>query len=185
MPEKKPDYHGPKIIQRDPEGIVLRVLGMEGEVKYHTGEWETVEGANGVLCRTWMIAGTEDDVDGADIIIKAGGWTPIQLVQAAEIVVDAPETGEGWVVAMDAQGDEVYVNYFDGSEPFQMNWSEGMIICWIAKNEVSLTEFESPAFSEAMFVTVPENVDEFRGRDISKLLETVRFLRGEANPEQP
>lgn len=180
MQEKNPEFHGPKIIQRDPEGAVLSVLGMTGEIRYLTGGWESVEGAKGVLCRTWEIVGTEDNVDGADIIIEAGGWTPLQLVQAAEIVVDAPEIGEGWVVAMDKEGDEVFVNFFDESEPFQMNWTEGMIICWIAKSKVRLTEFESPAFNEEMFVTVPEDQNIFRGRDITKLLDTVKRLRGEA-----
>lgn len=141
-----------------------------------TSDWVKVEGAKGVACRTWKIEGVETNVDGADIIIEAGGYTPIQLVQAAEIVVDAPEAGEAWCVVMDTDG-QIYINYFDGSEKQQMEWGKGMIITWIAKTEVKLTEFESPSFNDDMFATVPEDKDEFQGRPMIEYLKIVKELR--------
>ncbi len=168
---ENPKY--PKIIDRtDTE---LRIDGLTGEVEY-TSNWDNVEGGKGVNCRTWRIKNGKADVDGADIIIEAGGYTPIQKVKSAEVVVDAPESGECWCVVMDTDG-EIYVNYFDDKEKFQMVWSEGMIVCWIAKTEVKLTEFESPSFNDNMFENLDEETLENGNDKMFRYLKMVKDLR--------
>lgn len=171
---ENPKY--PKIIVRT--DTKLRIDGLTGEVEY-TSNWDNVEGGKGVKCRTWRIKNGEANVDGADIIIEAGGYTPIQKVKSAEVVVDAPETGECWCVIMDTDG-EIYVNYFDDTEKGQMVYSEGMIVCWIGKTEVKLTEFESPSFNDGMFENLDEEILENGDDKMPEYLRTVRVLRLEA-----
>lgn len=172
---ENPKY--PKVIGRDNLDDSSLVIGeTRSEVEYTSG-WEKVEGGRGVKCRTWRIKDLEADVDGADIVMEAGGFTPVQLVQVAEVVVDAPEKGRAYCCVMDTDG-TIYVNYFDDEEKSQMVWSKGMIIFWIAETEVRLTEFESPSFSPEMFATVPEEVAEFQGLPMTEYLRVVKDLKG-------
>lgn len=165
----------PKIIDRpDSDNTDLSLGEMKGKVKY-TSDWENVDGGKGVSCRTWVIENVDSDVDGADILILEGGYTPIQLVKAANVVVDAPEEGKAFSVVMDRDS-TIYVNYFDGKEN-QMVWSEGMIITWIAETDVRLTEFESPSFSDDMFENIAEETPRVNDLPMDKYLQTVRELR--------
>lgn len=164
----------PKIITR-PGGEAISIGGMDSKVEY-TSDWEKVDGAVGVSCRTWKIKNVDTNVDGADIIIEAGGHTPIQFIQAAEVVVDAPEEGEAFCCVMDTDG-QIYVNHFDGTEKSQMVWSRGMIVCWVAQSKVRLTEFESPSFNEKMFINIPDDTIRFRGRPMSEYLKIVKNLK--------
>lgn len=172
---ENPKY--PKVISRgSPDDSSLMIGETGSEVEYTSG-WEGVEGGRGVKCRTWKIKNLEADVDGADIVIEAGGFTPVQLVKVAEVVVDAPEEGKAYCCVMDTDG-TIYVNYFDGEEKSQMVWSKGMVIFWIAETEVRLTEFESPSFNPEMFATVPEDATEYQGIPMTEYLEVVRDLKG-------
>lgn len=171
---ENPKY--PKIIERpDPDNTELLLGEMKGKIKY-TSDWESVEGGKGVSCRTWVIEGVDSDVDGADIEILEGGYTPIQLVKAANVVVDAPEEGKAFSVVMDTDS-KIYVNHFDGQEKNQMVWSEGMVITWIAETDVRLSEFESPSFSDGMFENITEDTSRVNNLPMDKYLQTVKELR--------
>lgn len=144
----------PKIINRGNDGD-LSIGGMKGKVEY-TSQWDPVEGGKGATCRTWKIQGVDADVDGADIKIEKSGNTPIQLVNAANVVVDAPEFGKGWCCIMAPDG-KMHTNYFDDSSKKQMVWDKGMLIVWVAKEPMGVTEFESPAFNEGMFINISDD----------------------------
>lgn len=170
----------PKIIHRTSEASSTLIIGgMEGKVKY-TSNWEKVDGGKGVSCRTWKIEDVDADFDGADIKILKGGHTPVQLVKAANVVVDAPETGKAFCAVMDTDS-KIYVNYFDGKNKEQMVWSEGMVISWIAETDVRLTEFESPSFSDEMFENISEDNHEVNGLPLEEYLQTVELLRKKVN----
>ena len=173
----------PKLIKRpNTSDTQLNIGEMRGEVEY-TSDWEVVEGGFGVSCRTWIIKGVIADVDGADIKIKPDiknkkpGYTPIQLVQSANVVVDAPESGKAYCVIRDTDG-IVYVNYFDQEPKEQMVLSKGMVICWIAETEVRLTEFESPMFNSEMFMNIPDDLDVVNNLPLTEYREIVNDLRG-------
>jgi hypothetical protein len=165
----------PKVINRDRQGTALEVFGVKGNVKY-TGEWQLVEGGKGVDCRTWEVEGINAKVDGADIRIKAGGYTPIQRVNSVDVVIDTPESGKALCVVMDTDG-QIYINHFDDEVKGQMEYTEGMYICWIAETEVELTEFESPSFSEEMFTNIDENTIEPGDIALQKYVALVQSLR--------
>lgn len=174
MVEKNQKF--PKLVRRDREGGTVAIGPMVGKVEF-SGEWSEVNGSKGVSCRTWTVKGVDMNlVDGADINIERGGHTPIQEVNVAELVVDIPERGRGYVCVMDTDG-QVYVNYFDGSEEFQMVWTKEMLICWVAETRMELTEFESPAFTDEMFTTVSDDVTQWKGRDIANYRNIVFKLR--------
>lgn len=164
----------PKIIKRENQKN-LELGSMRGKVVY-TSDWEDVVAGRGVKCRTWEIAGAGVDMDGADITIEAGGYTPIQYVSSAEVVVDSPESGEAYCLVMDPRG-QIYINVFDEQKGGQMVFTQGMIITWIAKTDVTLTEFESPKFSDQMFINIPEDTLGFNGTPLSQYMEIVKEFR--------
>ena len=169
----------PKIVTRgNPDKTEVSIGGLTGQVEYTSG-WGNVEGGKGVTCRTWKVAGSDDSnlADGADIKIEAGGYTPVQLVKSARVVVDAPESGDVYCIVMAPGNTEAKVIPFDSSNKSQMVWEQGTIICWIAKKETRLTEFESPSFNAEMFTNIPDGQIEFEERDLSKLCEKVYGLR--------
>lgn len=155
----------------------LTVYGVNGTIQLTSG-WEIVAEGKGVKYQSWKINGLSPstEVDGADIIIEAGGYTPIQLVKTAEIVIDAPENSRCFSVVMDTDG-QIYVNGPDELKDRQIVYSQGMIITLIAETETRVTEFESPAFNPDMFETVPEDNDQFQGRSMTKYLRIVRQIR--------
>lgn len=148
------------------------------EVVY-TSKWAEVLGAQGIKCRTWKLDNSDGGVDGADILIEAGGFTPIQLVNAANVVVDIPESGKADCVVMDLDGD-IHVHHFDVEHAHQMVWTAGMIVTWIAQTEVRLTEFECPSFTEDMFKTIPDDASEYEGRSMTEFIAQVMQLRSQS-----
>ena len=173
---ENPSY--PKIITRPSLETTDIIIGkLQGHVKY-TSDWAPVEEGRGVSVRTWTLEGDTIDsplVDGADIIIEAGGYTSIQLVNSANVVVDALETDTFFSVVLDAEG-QIYVNGPDRSNQ-QLIYTKGMIIALIATDPSRFTEFEQPAFHNDMFTTVPENSNVFQNRDMTEYLKIVRTLR--------
>lgn len=166
----------PKLIEReDKDTRVVSFDGSKGKVEYHTGKWDPVAGGRGVTCRTWRLEGGDDGADGADIIIE-NGWTPIQRVKAANVVVDAPEEGEGSCCVMDLEG-KIHVTPFDSKNKGQMVWSEGMIITWVSKTRLRFTEFEAPSYSDGMFENIPDDSVEFQSLPMAKYLRKVTELR--------
>jgi len=163
-----------KLLTRS-ENSDLMVGEMKGQVEFTSG-WEPVEGGKGVTCRTWVIKNVDADVDGADIKIEKGGYTPIQLVNAAQVVVDAPEIGKGYCCVMTKDG-KIHTNFFDGSEKKQMVWEKSMVISWIAKEDMALTEFESPTFHDEMFINIPDEQNEIEGRSLAEYRKEVNRLR--------
>ena len=147
------------------------------EVVY-TSDWNDVPGAHRVKCRTWSLDDGDGGVDGADIVIEAGGYTPIQLVNAATVVVDIPESGSADCVVMDLDGD-IHLHHFDEENIHQMVWTERMIITWIARTEFRLTEFECPSFTENMFKTIPEDAPKYEGRTMTDFIAQVMQLRSQ------
>jgi hypothetical protein len=168
-----PIHH--KIVTLDNKSKTLQLGGLIGEVEY-TSDWEKVEGGKDVECRTLKIKRSDINVDGADIIIKAGGYTPIQMVNAVEVVVDAPEKGKAYCCVMDKEGN-ININYFDGETKQQMVWAEGMTICWIAVTDFRFTEFESPSFNKDMFTNLPEDNSHDPSLSFSEYLMRVNELR--------
>ncbi len=164
-----------KITRENSDGNTVLFDGQPVKIKF-TDTWQIVDGGKGVWVRTWILEGSEDDVDGADIRIDAGGYTPIQLVHAAEVVVDVPETGESYCVVMDLDG-TITTHHFNENEKKQMVWTKDMVITWIAKTEVTLTEFEKPSFHDGMFLTIPDREYEVRGFLIDEYLATVMRVR--------
>ena len=172
-----------KIIARGDNGD-LDIGGMKGKVEY-TSDWQPVDGGKGVTCRTWRIKDADADVDGADIKIDKGGYTPIQLVNAANVVVDAPEFGKGYCVM--TKDEKIHTSYFDGSTKKQMVWEKGMVIAWVAAESMGLTEFESPAFSDAMFSNIPDEqktIKEYPRLPLEKFRTEVNRLKKLVNKEE-
>ena len=166
-----------KIVSRNDNGG-LEIGGMKGKIEF-TSEWQPGDGGKGVTCRTWRIKGVDADVDGADIKIDKGGYTPIQLVNAANVVVDAPEFGKGYCCVM-TPDEKIHTSYFDGSTKKQMVWGKGMVIAWVAAESMGLTEFENPAFSDAMFINIPdeqETVKEYPHLPLEKFRTEVNRLK--------
>lgn len=165
-----------KIIARDnPDTTDISFDGFRDTIIY-TSEWEEVAGTKGVRCRTWKLERGDGGVDGADIFIEAGGYTPIQYVNSADMVVDTPESGECYCVVLDLDG-QVQVHHFNDSKKGQMVWNQGMIITWIAVTEVRFTEFEKPSFHDEMFANIPEETAEYQGRSLTEYNQKVDELR--------
>jgi hypothetical protein len=58
-----------------------------------------------------------------------------------------------------------------------MVWEKGMIISWIAKQDMALTEFETPAFHKEMFINIPDSQNEVQGRSLVEYRKEVNRLR--------
>ena len=137
--------------------------GMEGKVT-HTSKRSFIEGSNGVWATTWVIKGVNKKfADGADIEFEGkGSYTPCQLVNKANVVTDAPD-GKCYCCVMASGWEKPKVFHFNGSQTEQMVWDEGMLIFWIVEEPMKLTEFESEAYNNDMFVNISDDMSEVPG----------------------
>jgi hypothetical protein len=52
-----------------------------------------------------------------------------------------------------------------------------MVISWIAKQNMALTEFESPAFHQDMFINIPDDQNEIQKRSLVEYRKEVNRLK--------
>jgi len=176
----------PKLVSRVGENKI-KVEGVSGEAEIRiVDDWTAVPGGVGVTCRTWVVEGLDYKADGADILMTPDSetgksWTPVQMVNSAEVVVDIPEDKAVCCVVRDKEGKVYTVDFSEKNdeEMTQMVWEKGNFICWISKGEnpVRITEMESPPFEEGMFLNVPEGAEEFEGVDLKEYWAEVRRQR--------
>lgn len=131
------------------------------------GEWKKLEGIEGVRFKEWQLEGVNGETfDGAFVEMRPGFRTHVQYVESDHYFEEDFQKGKFLVIKIDKENDLVVYKYDADSMGMYMTLQaeQGEIMCIYAlkDNEVpgEVIESETPGFSSAELVTVPDNAEQ-------------------------